>query len=218
MTKIYRLIDPETKETRYVGKTNQFLSKRLSGHITKAKRNRTTHVSCWIFSLLNKNMKPIIELIEVCNNWVEREQYYISLYGNLCNHTAGGEGSLGYKQSQEHKDKISKSLKGRRRPDDVKIQISKSHKGKILSLETKEKLRQVNLNKKSTKNSRIKKGKVVLQFDLNGNFIKEWYSIGLITQELGFNKANISSCCKGRLKTAYKYKWSFKNEDIVQTQ
>lgn len=46
----------------------------------------------------------------------------------------------------------------------MKIQISKSYKGKKLS---KEKLKQINLNKKATTNSRIKKGKSVLQFDLN---------------------------------------------------
>lgn len=214
MTKIYKLLDPDTMEIRYIGKTIQPLWKRLSAHIVKAKRNRTSHVSCWIYSLLQQEKKPIIQLIEKTENWVEREQFYIKHYPNLCNHSIGGEsGTLGYVMTTEQKIKISNSLKNKPRPLEVRNRISVSHKNKVLSEVTKEKIRIANLGKKQSISSRSKKNKnTVLQYDLNGNFIKEWFSLGQIQEKTGFLKANISSCCHKRLKTAYGYKWLFKKK------
>ena len=53
------------------------------------------------------------------------------------------------------------------------------------------------------------KSKPVLQFDLEGNFIKEWSS----TMECGrngFDQSNISKCCNGKLKTHKGYIWKYK--------
>lgn len=64
--------------------------------------------------------------------------------------------------------------------------------------------------------------KVVLQYDLNGNFIKEWPSTMEIERQLGFANTHISNCCKGgyfnndrnkwvNVSQAYGYKWQYKN-------
>jgi len=218
-TKIYVLKHPDTKEVRYVGKTIQKLKKRLSGHITKAKYSKTTHVSCWIHSLLEQNKKPLIELLEEVENWIEREQYWITKFNNLCNHSIGGEsGTLGHKLTEDHKSKISKQLTGRKREESTKQKISNSHKGKKLKNSTKQKLRDINLNKKYSKESRIKRGsKVVQQFDLEGNFIKEYFSLGYVSELTGYSKGNIGNCCNNKHKTAYGYIWKYKNEDIVHS-
>lgn len=50
--------------------------------------------------------------------------------------------------------------------------------------------------------------KKVKQFDLNGVFIKEYNSIKE-TQDYGFNKKHVSSCCNGKLKTHKKFIWKF---------
>lgn len=55
-----------------------------------------------------------------------------------------------------------------------------------------------------------KLSKVVLQFDLNNNFIKEYPSAMQVYRELGFVSQNISACCKGRHKQAYGYIWRYK--------
>ena len=55
-----------------------------------------------------------------------------------------------------------------------------------------------------------KKSKPVLQFDLNDNFIKEYPSIRQVYRETGFAFQNIYTCCKGKLKQAYGYKWRYK--------
>ena len=52
--------------------------------------------------------------------------------------------------------------------------------------------------------------KPIEQYDLEGNFIKEWDSAAQIERDLGFNHSNISKCCLGRYNIAYNYKWKFK--------
>ena len=215
MTKIYTLKHPDTQEIRYVGKTVQKLEKRLSGHITKAKYNRSTHCSCWIFSLLQVNKIPIIVLIEECgSNWVEREQYWIKFYENkICNHSIGGEyGSLGYKCSEIHREKISNSLRGRKRTLEERIAISVGKKGMKLSEETKEKLRQINTGKKHSLESRLKKSNyTILQINPETDeIIAEYLTMGIASEETGFLKGNISSAINGRLKTYKGFKWKYK--------
>lgn len=52
--------------------------------------------------------------------------------------------------------------------------------------------------------------KKVLQYDLNGNFIKEWESATKAQKQLKILQSNISACCRGVTKTAGKYIWKFK--------
>jgi len=56
-----------------------------------------------------------------------------------------------------------------------------------------------------------KMARVVLQYDLNGNFIKEYYSAKNASIENNINYSNIINCCLGKRKTARKYKWEYKN-------
>lgn len=50
--------------------------------------------------------------------------------------------------------------------------------------------------------------KTICQFDLNGNFIREWSSIAEAQREL--NIGNISYACSGRYKKAGGYIWKYK--------
>ena len=52
------------------------------------------------------------------------------------------------------------------------------------------------------------RNKPILQFDLNGNFIKEWESIKKAKDWLG--KGDIHSCCIGKQKTAGGFVWKYK--------
>ena len=52
--------------------------------------------------------------------------------------------------------------------------------------------------------------KPIEQYDLEGNFIKEWESAAEVEKVLGFNHSNMSKCCLGRYNVAYNYKWKFK--------
>lgn len=54
----------------------------------------------------------------------------------------------------------------------------------------------------------------IFQFTREGEFLKEWPSARDATLSLGGNKngSNITACCRGRLSSAYGYKWKYKNE------
>lgn len=54
------------------------------------------------------------------------------------------------------------------------------------------------------------RAKTVVQYDLEGNVIREWSSQKEIQRELGFAQRNISTACRGGIKTAYNYIWRFK--------
>lgn len=51
--------------------------------------------------------------------------------------------------------------------------------------------------------------KRVLQYDLQGKFIKEWESTMQIQRQLNYNNSCICYCCLGKKKTAYGYKWQY---------
>lgn len=53
----------------------------------------------------------------------------------------------------------------------------------------------------------------VLQIDKNGCFIKIWDCGADISKELNISQGNISSCCEGKLKTAYGYVWKYNNTE-----
>lgn len=58
-------------------------------------------------------------------------------------------------------------------------------------------------------NTNGKCSKPVLQYDLEGNFIKEFPSANEVERSLGFNNGNISKCCRGKFKTMYGYYWKY---------
>lgn len=54
--------------------------------------------------------------------------------------------------------------------------------------------------------------KPILQYDKQGNFIKEWGSLSEIQRQLGCSISNISNCClrKFNRKSTYGFKWYYK--------
>jgi len=135
----------------------------------------------------------------------------------------GNKYRLGKKHSEETKEKIRLKLKGKKVSDETKLKKSISMKGKKHSKETKEKIsksllgksksdeHKIKLKNKSEiglSNIRISKSKPVLQYDLQGNFIKEWPSVTKANHHI---KGDIYACCTGKQLTAGMFKWKYKN-------
>jgi hypothetical protein len=149
---------------------------------------------------------------------------------------------LGTTLSQEQKDKISKSVKQKfidnpnynRSGNNIKSIINKDE---LYNLYITENLSMPKIAKKlgfgekkifdTLKEYNISKpkevwkeqlstqpNKVVLQYDLFGNFIKEWISLNTINKETGLNKANIANCCRSVAKSVGGYIWRYKDEFI----
>lgn len=80
--------------------------------------------------------------------------------------------------------------------------VKHAYKHGLRNISEKQKQRFSNLGKASRKK--------VLQYDLQGNFIKEWDSMKEAEKRLNIWYTNISNCCRGIYKTAGGYVWKYK--------
>lgn len=94
---IYALLDPDTDEVRYIGKTND-LNKRMSGHCRTDQKSKT-HKAKWINKLIASGKTPKMLVIEECtlDTWEEVECRWIAHYRavnkRLTNIADGGRGA-----------------------------------------------------------------------------------------------------------------------------
>lgn len=139
--------------------------------------------------------------------------------GSLCNFTDGGDGIVGLIRTEEHKRKLSET-----------------NKAKFLSGETAEHLRTLwkcSSGRKGVKATKefgenvSKRLKLVyqdkhnhpsitpvLQYDLQGNFIKEYFCIEEAREVT--NAVSIGKVCRGKRKTSGGFIWRYK--DDIQNQ
>ena len=83
-----------------------------------------------------------------------------------------------------------------------------THKENLNKPETIERFKKSQKLYPRTRNG--KKKKVVYQFDLDGNFIKEWDGVKT-TEEGGFSSSCVSLCCSGKYKKHKGFIWSYSN-------
>jgi len=130
----------------------------------------------------------------------QKEREFIKLYGRidlktgiLANMTDGGEGKTSYVTSEETKRKIGNSNRGNKKTAE--------------SLKRQSETRKNNYNPAWFDNIRKK----AYQYDLDGNFIKEWRCIIDATKEHGYDNGLIIRCCKKRpnYRSAYGYMWFY---------
>ena len=61
--------------------------------------------------------------------------------------------------------------------------------------------------------SGLAKGKIVLQYDLNGVFIKEYPSANQASIATNICHSDICRCCRGEIIRAGDFQWKYKNND-----
>ncbi len=189
---VYTHLNPQTKEIFYVGigKGNRAWNK-------GAGRNKfwENYVNKYGFEVeiiaenITRNQAGKIE-IELIAHLGRRQ---IEEGGTLVNRSLGGDGgSVGYTHTEEYKQKLSKERKG----------IIK----KPLSKEAKDKL------SKALTGREVTWGKAILQFDKQGNFIKEWDNMKDAERETGAkNIFEVASGYKNQLyKSSGGYIWKYK--------
>jgi hypothetical protein len=171
-----------------------------------------------------------------------KETEFIKLYGRrnlglgtLINLTDGGELNDNIIVSEAKKEKLRLANKGLKHPKwrneiKSKAQGGENHwtrkkkfseEAKINMSEAQKKLykkgyispRLGKSNSKESIQKTINKISIpILQFNLLGEFIKEWKSASQ-TKEFGFNPTNISQCCKNKRKTHKKFIWKYKKKN-----
>lgn len=167
----------------------------------------------------------VFEVIIECsaselNYW---ERYYQEKY-----HTTGGGGlNCVLTKTTEKAGAVSESKRERMSRSQIG---NRNWLGKKHTEETKNKIRMLKtglrysdeINKKKGRPGRVSnmKGrcgvdnpiiKPIIQYDLNGVFVRQWISGTEASKATGFYAGNISSCCNGVLKTAYGFIWRFKS-------
>lgn len=134
----------------YIGSAKN-IGIRLSKHLLDLERNK--HHSIYLQRAWNKYQNINVEIIEICNNIIEREQYYIDTlkpHFNLCMNASNCEG---IKRSTNHKNKISEHHKNNKEywaeiyknrvishTDETRQKIKEKSLGRIFSEETRKKL------------------------------------------------------------------------------
>ena len=135
---IYALHDPRDDSPRYVGKTKH-LSHRLRRHMANPSSGGMRR---WISELAEIGQTPRMVIIEVCEGdlWIERERFHVADYrdrfSGLLNVLSGGGGPLDKHYTQEIRQKIGASLRGKKRsPEQIakmkERKFSPEHRAKI---------------------------------------------------------------------------------------
>ena len=168
----------------------------------------------------------------------KKEKEFISLYGRidlktgcLANMTDGGDGAINAIISEEHKKSIAEANKRRVFTEEQRKKMAERMSERNKNPEFRAKLteglkksekamanvRNLGLKSKGKKHSDLTKKKIsdskikkpIIQYDLNGIFIKKWESACQVEKELNFDQSNIYHCCNGKYKQSYGFKWQY---------
>ena len=135
--------------------------------------------------------------------------------------------TLGYKASEGTRKKQSLAKKNKKLPDKTKKKMSIAHKGekngmfgKHFSEGAKQKQSISHLGLYQTEETRKKRSdslinnqklsKKIIQYTAQGEFIKEWPSLGEAERQLKIAGSNICRCCKGERNIAGGFIWRYK--------
>ena len=163
---IYGLVDPETEEIHYIGKTVRGME-RISAHWSPSilKKDKTDKGK-WLRSLIRRGLSAQVVVLEVSKTkeMYALERKWIALGGEsgwpLTNMTAGGVGLYRHKFTEEHKAKIGRAHKGKKLTEEHKKKISEVQKGRKMHLAAMNRAsRKSNLGAKRSAETRAKIGR-----------------------------------------------------------
>jgi len=185
MAYLYRHIRIDKNEPFYIG-----ISSKNDGY--KRAYSKYDRNIIWNRIVSKTNYEVEIMLDGLSENEIKlKEQEFIKIYGRidlqngtLSNLTDGGDGVLNMNENSELRQKLSKAAIGKKMSSSAKKKMGDNQKLRIL------------------------------QFELNGNFIKEWDGIIDATKSVGKHSTNIMRCCQGKFKQAYGFIWKYKNAEL----
>ena len=135
--------------------------------------------------------ESVAKMLVYKNNMSEEHRFKIG----LANKKNGNYPTmLGKKHSELTKNKMSESAKGKIKTKEHINNIRKSKIGLVVSIET-----------------RIKKSKQVTQYDMQMNYLADYYSCREAGRVTNIPNGDIINCCKGRFKQSGGFKWKYKD-------
>jgi len=220
------LITNKINSKTYVGKTTKSLSTRFYNHLYASKNGSTTY----FHNALKKygDDSFIIEELDRYDVDIlgEKEIEWISTLKPEYNQTLGGDGGiLGYSHTEETKKLLSSKRKGKflgeenpfynqTHTEEQKTKWSKMRKGqpspcgftgKSHKEESKSKTSQTLKNSPNVKRTKV------FQYDIEGNFLREFQSISDASKFVETTPSNIKYTCEGKFKHCKGYKWTYEN-------
>lgn len=208
---VYKITN-KLNNKHYIGITSKGISARIKEHIYTAERDPVFP----IHRALNKYGKDnfTFELLDFsCNSWeelTEKEKYYINLYKSNdrefgYNLTEGGDGTVGYKHTEEAKIKMSIASSGREVTEASRLKLSEAGKkrteGRVAYWES------------GTQGSTRRKP--ILQYTKEGIYIREFDGVNIAAKETGISASIIITALKGKAVLASKknpYIWVYKSD------
>lgn len=212
------MIENSINQKKYIGKTTKTIDARWKEHIYAAQKNNLQYPLYKAMRKYGVENFIVKEIEKIENEQLNsREQYWIEYYNTYCknnmgyNATCGGEGNIQYDRKRVYElwdsglciTEIANEISADRSTIREILQDYQYY-----SIE--ESLSRGNLF--SWKN----KGKNICQYDIYGNFIKEYSNPSEAERETGISHKNIHIAVnqKGSL-TAGGYQWKFKNDDRI---
>lgn len=231
----------------YVGSTSLGFREREINHFSDLRRNKhpNTYLQNSVIKYGIENFK--FEVLEEClpEFCISCEQYWINMLDSTnsafgYNLLAVAGSSLGYKHSKESLLKMSAAvklrwkdvphpLKGRKISEEQRIRLLKGL-AEYLKLnprrnspETREKLRQANLGKKASLETRLKQSlakrgkpgnsnRPIIQYDKNMIQLRRYNSIQEAVMINNYRGGgNICNCCREKLTTAHGFIWRYES-------
>jgi group I intron endonuclease len=225
---VYKITNNKNRKI-YIGITNQgATTNRWYKHCSDANCGSDFPIHNAIRKYGRDNFQiEVIETVDDVEVLKEREIYWIKFYDSYnrkigYNLTFGGDGTFGRFHSEETKDKIRQKHLGRKSSLETRNKQSISHKNrKYDHEEMSARAKQGNKKRWSNLNNRINQSvnninnKVILQFDREMVFIKEYRSASEAARNIGKTHGNITSCALGKLKTAYGFIWKYKDNNLI---
>jgi group I intron endonuclease len=209
MGTVYKITIEETNQV-YVGGTTNFIN-RFSKHTSDLNQNR--HPCKELQENYNETKNLKVDILESCEDSLiqEREQFWLDYYNklNLLINTKLKAQEINL-QSNETKLLKSMNMQGKQNAlgrvvsEETKSKIREAHIGMKATYESKNKMRLAKLGKPSLKKLKI------IQEDLDSNFVKEWDSATTASVELNLIRNNIIKCCKGQRNKVGGFKWRYK--------
>ena len=194
----------------YVGQTVSTITHRWDGHVSDAyngnKSNSLLHRAIVKYGASSFGICALEECANIHLN--EREKYYIKEYDTYYTHdkgynlTWGGEGNTKYSDeeilylwNQGYRNCEIARLLG---ANDVTISL------RINSL----------IGKGAAQSRRTDSTKIsVIQYDLYGNYVRDWDSASVAEKELGLSGGSISRCCNKQRTSSGDFLWKKSNDD-----
>lgn len=210
---------------KYVGVTVKLLATRWEEHIKNSRSSNKSSKMLICRAIAKYGSSAFkCEILESCNESVlkEREIFWISQLQtyvkdnpkNGYNQTRGGDGILGYKHSNESKQKMREKKLGKKLSKEHRENLSKVAKGRKFTEEHCKNL-QLALNGEKAQEKLRQNGfkRSIEQLDREGNLIATFPSIKSASLATGAPYKRIIDCAAGRRNVTRGFRWRYVEEN-----